>query len=317
MFVFSQTQVSPLCSSDDQCNIYSTRNTQICDRTGTDPICKPRTLKAFGTTNTDVSTGMCTASLYDGNFARFKCVQLSGPGCAVADANLEYTVCVGSNYNSTTKSCVESTSTSTTVGIGERCNVLGFSPSCQENAVCLQKVCREKLNQGDNCYNSPIPCKNGLTCDGDLCVPITSKRAYQPCKSGSACGSLTCINGACLNTRDIPCYSNADCSASQNCLTSALGQRGFCLNSENLVPALQRCYTDKCQNLKTTDECISNCEKEYVRYQCLVNCPRREDLRWSNSDAYIYDCSALTRTKQTNVCGYRTVYSNCPSSLSN
>lgn len=310
-------QVSPLCSSNNACNVLSNNNNYCDTTTPSTPTCLLRAQKAAGSTGNNPNTDYCLGSFSFTSRGRngLSCLTLSGPGCLITTST---TVCAGSTQNSTTNICTEQTNTNQiVVGVGQRCggNALP-TPVCDANSMCVQNVCRPQLNQGDNCYGSQSGnCGVGLVCSNDICQVAYSQPDESRCTNPGVCQSGQCdSNGYCDSIRLETCYSNADCTLlGSTCLTTAVGTKGYCtISPYKATQALNMCQINNCKNVQTQNDCLSLCTQQYVKLKCSIACQQRPDLRYDVTDAYIYDCLALTRTKQTNVCGYTTVYNNCP-----
>jgi len=268
------------------------------------------------------ATSMCSNSIaVNGLFITY-CAQYLNANCPVATTSGNYYICVGPNlsgyyFNTTTGMCTPNTAVSyILVGNGQQCGVTspaGVTPYCGMNLQCVQSVCRPMLQLGANCGGT-LQCGTGLVCNGDLCLPAYSQLAQGPCKASTFCREGQCANGVCTEIRSMPCYSNADCVANEECNTAT----GFCSRGNYLALAnLAACQRAQCSSISTavyacTPPFTNVCLPQYISSACQTQCLLRPDARNMN-DGYVYDCTALTRTIQNTTCTYGQSVINCPS----
>jgi hypothetical protein len=179
--------------------------------------------------------------------------------------------------------------------------------------VCRQKVCRKVLGLGENCFGSPLGCGQGLVCDSDFCIVKHSRFGGERCKVNDACLNEVCTNGICSEKRSVPCWTNSDCTnVAGVCSKTSDTTRGQCLSgNEKAHSEIDACLASKCQAVGASEETC--CPNEHIKEVCAGQCLKRADLR-TQTDGYIYDCTALTRTLQTSSnCGFKQSITNCPS----
>jgi len=318
--ILAFSQASPVCSSNADCNDFSTLDDKICD-TNADPLlrtCVARTSFDFKTSNSDPK-GKCKDSFNFGGSSNTVCGHYAMLDCDIPDADTAFFRCIDSDRDATTKKCKGPTVAATYVGEGARCD--GRTDKrifCGDNLVCVDNVCRAKVDAYGNCDPaSTHTCKNGYTCNGDFCEPSRIWFDGQRCKGAGVCRDAVCNFGVCYSRRTIPCHSDSHCaSIGEVCYKQSGSVRGFCTTGSNGgAIKFAECQRNSLQALTATKPTNVGCDKTITEHVCAVACKKRVDQRIPFTDlAYTYNCATMTRTPiAAGTCAVKEFISGCPS----